>query len=176
MAVDHALLKSHWQLMKSATANDLYAGLAFLAMELNDHFYSLVSGDTSIEQFQSLYNTAVPNSQIGRTSANKAKEDRFEFNPELLSDKKSEAYVTRIEEGKNIFLLLAAAYKPTICSTKGVLGILLRGTVNTDELPVIIAIHILNNNLSEAHHWYSFAMVLACLIDEQTVENFCQEN
>lgn len=176
MTVDDALLRSHWQFMKNATANDLYAGLSALAMQLNHHFGSLASGEKSIEQFQSLYSTVVPNSKRESAGVKTIKEEQFEFKPDLLFDKKEEDFATRMVEGEKIFLQFAAAYKPTICSTKGVLGILLRGTVNTEELPVIIASHLLKSNLSEAGYWYLFAMMLGCLIDKQTVEKFCEES
>jgi hypothetical protein len=162
MAVDHTTLKSHWQFLKSRTANDLFAAFYQVTSQLN-HTLSLQKKQSE----ESKNFLAITASTVHKNG--KHRETVFEdlFNKEPSNE--------HIQLGKKLFDQFAEAYRPTICSTRGVMGALLKGTVHTDELPVLIATHLLVNHFSEDASWNEFALLFAMLLHSIGIEEFCSQ-
>ena len=160
MAVDHVALKSHWQFLQNRTANDLLAAFYVVTKQQN---HKLAKQKTQADQFKQFLALSGPVIEEG----NPVPEKRLE---EVLGGASSPNHV---EQGKKLFSAFSKAYQPTICSTRGVMGALLKGTVNSDELTVLIATHLLVHHFAEDPLWYDFVSIFAVLLNNVGVEEFC---
>jgi|GEM_PF-6062099 len=162
MAVDHTALKSHWQFLQNRTANDLFAAFSVVTKQLNHKLAKQKTQADQFKQFQAIAGSVI---EEGNPASEKSLKEAFS---EVSSP-------NQVEQGKKLFAAFSKAYQPTICSTRGVMGALLKGTVNTDELPVLIATHLLVHHFAEDPLWNDFVSIFAVLLNNVGVEEFCSQ-
>lgn len=162
MAVDHTALKSHWQFLQNRTANDLFAAFYIVTKQLTQKLEEQKAKATAAENFLAISNPIIAK---GSPVPHKSWKEVIE----------SDSKPNEVQLGKKLFDAFSKAYQSTICSTRGVMGALLKGTVNTNELPVLIATHLLVNHFSEDAAWNDFVSVFAVLLNNLGVEEFCSQ-